>query len=134
MWRSFLTLLIAIIGCNRIPDDTAKVVPQSSPVPSSTEKTVRVVLHTNPFNFDGVDRISIVGKPLKDIQSPIPFSRDDVKELDVAYVPAKHSLSTGQPPDYIIRFLRPDGFFVDFLISGDKVDSLIESTRPYLPD
>lgn len=95
-------------------------------------KTIRVVVHRNAFNFDGVDRISILGAALNEVKTPIPFVDLEVDEEVVPYEQAKHALGTGEPPDFIHRFKRPDGYFADFLIKDNRIATLIESTRPYM--
>jgi len=41
-------------------------------------------------------------------------------------------LDTGEAADFIHRFKRPDGYFVDFLIKDNRIAALIESTKPYM--
>jgi hypothetical protein len=94
-------------------------------------KTIRVVVHRTPFKFDGVDRISILGAALNEVQTPIPFSEKAVDEEQMPYEASKHALDTGEAPDFIHRFKRPDGYFVDFLIKDNRIATLIESTKPY---
>lgn len=95
-------------------------------------KTIRVVVHRKAFKFDGVDRISILGAALNEVRTPIPFAEKEVDEEQVPYDPSKHALDTGDAPDFIHRFKRPDGYFVDFLIKDHRIATLIESARPYM--
>ena len=96
------------------------------------EKTIRIVVHRKPFKFDGVDRISILGAPLNEVQSPIPFAEKEVDDEQVPYEQSKHAMDTGEAPDFIHRFKRPDGYFVDFLIKDNRIAALVESTKPYM--
>jgi hypothetical protein len=132
MWRIVVVLLFAAIGCSRQgSDDASKAVNHQEEKPVGG-KTIRVVVHRKPFKFDGVDRISILGVPLNEVESPIPFPEKEVDEEQVPYEQSKHGLDTGEAPDFIHRFKRPDGYFVDFLIKDNRIANLIESTRPYL--
>jgi hypothetical protein len=98
------------------------------------EKKIRVIFHRETFNFDGVDRISILGAALNEVRSPIPFAEKEIDEIEVAYEPSKYALPNGEAPDFIHRFKRPDGYYVDFLIKDNHIATLVESTKPYMKD
>ena len=66
------------------------------------------------------------------MKSPIPFAEQEVDEIDLPYEQAKHALDTGEAPDFIHRFKRPDGYFVDFLIKDNQIATIVESTKPYM--
>jgi hypothetical protein len=132
MWRILVVGLFAAVGCSRQgSDDAARVVNRHEEKPVAG-KTIRIVVHRKPFKFDGVDRIDILGAPLNEVQTPIPFTEKEVDEEQVPYDQSKHALDTGEPPDFIHRFKRPDGYFVDFLIKDNRIATLIESTKPYM--
>jgi hypothetical protein len=95
------------------------------------DKTVHVILHRKPIDFKGVDRITLVGSSLDGLGTSIPFADLHVDELDIPYEAAKHDLNDGEVPDYIHRFKRLDGYFVDFLIKDKRIAMLVESTVPY---
>jgi len=126
MWRILVVGLVAVAGCSRHGSDDT---PKEKPVAG---KTIRVIVHRKPFKFDGIDHISILGAALNEVQTPIPFAEKEVDEEQVRYEPSKHALDTGEEPDFIHRFKRPDGYFVDFLIKENRIAMLIESTRPYM--
>jgi hypothetical protein len=132
MWRIFVIGLISVTGCSQGSSDHAgwgdKQLEENQVVP----KKIKILLHRKAFNFEGVDRISIVGASLDEVRSPIPFAEKEVDEIELEFDPAKHSLDTGEPPDFIHRFKRPDGYFVDFLIKNNRIATLIESTKPYM--
>ena len=92
---------------------------------------IRLVHRTAPFNFTGIDRIGLVGLPVPGGGCPIPFGDAGAIERVIPFDPARHTLPGGARPDYIHRFTRHDGFFVDFLIKGGVIARLVESTRPY---
>ena len=91
-----------------------------------------MVVHRRPFKFDGVDRLSILGVALDEVQTVIPFAENEVDVEQTPYDPSRHSLDGGEAPDLIHRFKRPDGFVVDFPIKDNRIATLIESTKPYM--
>jgi hypothetical protein len=119
MWRILVFVVMMIAGCSSQDSEEAG-------------KTMRVIVHRQPFDFDGVDRISILGAKLNEVKTRIPFSEKEVDEQQLPYDESKHALETGEPPDFIHRFKRPDGYFVDFLIKDGRIAMVIESTRPYM--
>ena len=132
MWRVLLVGLLAVAGCTRQSSEDASKAGSRQEEKAVPGKTIRVVVHRKPFKFDGVDRISILGAPLNEAQTPIPFAEKEVDEEQVPYEAAKHALDTGEAADFIHRFKRPDGYFVDFLIKDNRIAALIESTKPYM--
>ena len=91
-----------------------------------------MIVHRKPFKFDGVDRISILGADLNEVRSPIPFAEKEVDEQRIPFDEAKYTLDKGESPDFIHRFKRSDGYYVDFLVKDNRIVTLIESTKPYL--
>ena len=136
MHRLVLGAVIALVGCGRpgggpppkagapVPKDGERAVTDKGP------KMIRVVLHRKAFNFTGVDRVSILGSELKNVKSPIPFHESDIEESAIPFDPSR--FPDGKPPDFIHRFKRPDGYFVDFHINDGRIDIVVESTRPYM--
>lgn len=131
MWHITIVLLVAALGCSRPTSDDASNAHNRQGKKAISEKTIRILVHRNPFNFDGVDRISFLGSALNEVETPIPFAETEIDEIHVPYEQSKHELDTGEVPDFIHRFKRPDGYFVDFLIKDNRIETLIESTRPY---
>lgn len=58
-------------------------------------KAIHVIVHRKPFKFDGIDRISILGAALDQVQTPIPFAEKEVDEEQVPYQQSTHALHTG---------------------------------------
>src|SRR6266496_2789324 len=108
MWRVLVFALVAISGCSgQVSDQTPKATNRQVEKPVAG-KTIRIIVHRKPFNFDGVDRISILRAALNELRTPIPFAEKEVDEEQVPYAESKHSLDTGEAPDFIHRFKRPD--------------------------
>ena len=63
-----------------------------------TGKTIRLIVHRKTFNFQGVDRISILGATLNDVNSPIPFAEKEVDEVQMPYDKARRRLDGGDAP------------------------------------
>jgi hypothetical protein len=83
-------------------------------------KRIPVILHRKPFNFDGVNVLSVLDTSLSKVQSPIPFLEKDVEETEVPQEPDMETL-----PDFIHRFKRPDGHYVDFLIKANRIETVV---------
>jgi len=94
---------------------------------------IRVVHRIEPFDFKGVDRISILGENLATVKTVIPFKDPQVVESQIPFDPMGHRLDDGSQPHYIHRFTRPDRHLVDFLIHDGRIALVVESTKPYLP-
>jgi hypothetical protein len=82
IWRILLLTLVARAGCSRQNSDPPSKAPNGEEQQVGG-KTIRVIVHRNPFKFDGVDRISILGSALNEVNTPIPFAEDDVDEEQV---------------------------------------------------
>ena len=87
---------------------------------------VKQITHRRPFNFRGVDTISIVGKSLDAIKTPIPFDdkRVTVEELDESDV--AHQISTGIQPDLVHLFHSTGGEDILFFIKDGKLISGVQ--------
>jgi hypothetical protein len=69
---------------------------------------VRVVKHRKPFQFKGVDVISIAGRMKGEIQG-IPFSEEEVEVSDVIVSEEKYRTLNGVVPDEVHLFNPPGG-------------------------
>ena len=69
---------------------------------------VRVVKHRKPFQFKGVDVISIGGRMKGEIQE-IPFSEEGVEVSDVTVSAEKYRTMNGIVPDEVHLFNPPGG-------------------------
>src|SRR5439155_2213050 len=81
---------LALLICPLLPgcasrDSTARDKKESQMSNTAANQiTVKFVKHTNPFNFKGVDTISIAGRRIEEMQTPIPFSEKGVEILHLA--------------------------------------------------
>src|SRR5262245_4989496 len=101
--RVVVILLFTAVGCSQQGSDDAPKDANRQEEKPVTGETIRVVVHRKPFKFDGVDRISILGAALNDVQTPIPFAEKEIEEEQIPYEAAKHALDTGEAPDFIHR-------------------------------
>ena len=68
---------------------------------AANQITVKFVKHTNPFNFKGVDTISIAGQRIEEMQTPIPFSEKAVEILHLTVDPEDYRTMSGVIPDVV---------------------------------
>jgi|WetSurMetagenome_2_1015567.scaffolds.fasta_scaffold1599184_1 hypothetical protein len=69
---------------------------------------VRVIKHLTPFQFKGVDVISIAGKMMGEI-TDIPFLEEEVEASDVTVTAEKYQTMGGVVPDEVHLFNPPGG-------------------------
>lgn len=65
---------------------------------------IQKITHRRPFNFKGIDTLSIVGKPLNSIDTPIPFDDDDVELTQLSQMGFKQEFNTSVNPDTVHLF------------------------------
>lgn len=65
---------------------------------------IQKITHRRPFNFKGIDTLSIVGKPLHAINTPIPFAEDDVEVTQLNQAGFKQEFNTSVNPDTVHLF------------------------------
>jgi hypothetical protein len=92
--------------------------------------TVRVILHTEPFDFAGIDRISILDRPMTSAKK-IPLDLQPIRESNEPYDPKRHFTMDGRIPDTIHRFTRPVGPPLDFLIKDGVILQVTENAAAY---
>jgi hypothetical protein len=91
---------------------------------------VRVILHTDPFDFAGIDRISILDGPVTWAKK-IPFDLQATRESREPYDPKRHFTMDGRVPDVIHRFTRPAGPPLEFLIKDGVIVQVTDSAFAY---
>ena len=92
--------------------------------------TVRVVLHLEPLDFTGVDRITILDGPVAAARK-IPFMSGPTRESVEPYDPKRHFTMDGRVPDTVHRFTRPKGPPLDFLIMDGLIIQVNDNVAAY---
>ena len=101
-----------------------------APAPRPAGPTVRVVLHLEPFDFKGVDRITILDGPVTAAKK-IPFTTGPTRETIEPYDPKRHFTMDGRVPDTVHRFPRPKGPPLDFLIRDGLIIQVNDNVAAY---
>jgi hypothetical protein len=93
-------------------------------------QSVRVVKHEEPFDFTGIDRISILEGPVS-AATRIPFSSVRTRTWIERYDAKRHFTMDGRVPDTIHRFIRPNGVPLDFLIRDGRIIQVNDNVAAY---
>jgi hypothetical protein len=98
---------------------------------SGRRHEIRVVVHVSPFNFDGVDWISILEEPISTVKTKIPFNSGPTRISVETYDEKEHFTMDGRIPDMIHRFMRPNGVPLDFLIKEERIIQVNDNVKAY---
>jgi len=90
---------------------------------------IRLVKHLMPFDFTGVDTISILGKPIAKMRTTVPFLEERVESREILIDRDHFGTSTGAPVDEVHVFVPPggtDGSFTthEFYFSGGTLEGM----------
>lgn len=96
-------------------------------------RKIRLVTHLRPFDFEGVDRFSILDQPIATVKTPIPFGESAVVVTFMAFDPTQHVAMDGREADEVHRFARPnaDGYPLDFLVHEGRLIQVNDSANAY---
>lgn len=86
---------------------------------------LKIVEHPAPIDYRDPELNDMLGKPLAELEGPIPFAEKQVELKELAYDPAAYALDSGEPPDLVHRFRRGDGARIDFLIKGGRIATVL---------